>query len=169
MLYTKIQPWIFLDSGEKRFLTVRISRILAWRPSWLMDHDHLYKCSTPFNRRLHVKFKENWLRGFRGGRSKVWTDNGRPFVQMFNPPLTEGSTWSLKKTGSGVSEEVVQRCGRTTDDGQWTDRRRMASYHNSSSRAFGSGELKIVNQNVYHFTGKSNHWECCWRRLPESI
>ena len=28
-----------------------------------------------------------------------------PFVQIFNTPLTEGCTWSLKKTGSGVSEE----------------------------------------------------------------
>ena len=28
-----------------------------------------------------------------------------PFEQIFNPPLIEGSTWSLKKTGPEVSEE----------------------------------------------------------------
>ena len=27
------------------------------------------------------------------------------FEQNFNPPFTEGSTWSLKKIGPGVSEE----------------------------------------------------------------
>ena len=40
-----------------------------------------------------------------------------PFVQIFNPPSTEGSGWSLKKIGPGVSEvEVVQSCERRTDD-----------------------------------------------------
>ena len=39
--------------------------------------------------------------------------------------------------GLGVSEDVIQRCGRT-DKG--TDNRR--SDHNSASRAFGLGELK---------------------------
>ena len=59
-----------------------------------------------------------------------------PFEQIFNPPLAEGSR-SLKKIGPGVSEKVVQRCGRT-------DRRRQtASDHNSSSWAFGSSELTI--------------------------
>ena len=28
-----------------------------------------------------------------------------PFEQIFNPPLTQGSTWNLKKIGPGVSEE----------------------------------------------------------------
>ena len=28
-----------------------------------------------------------------------------PFEQIFNPPLTEGSTWSLKKIGPKISEE----------------------------------------------------------------
>ena len=28
-----------------------------------------------------------------------------PFVQIFNSPSTEGSTWNLKKTGLGVSEK----------------------------------------------------------------
>ena len=28
-----------------------------------------------------------------------------PFVQIFNPPLTQDSTWSLKKFGPGVTEE----------------------------------------------------------------
>ena len=41
-------------------------------------------------------------------------------VKVFNPPLTEGSTLSLKKIGPGFRGEVVQRCGQTdgqTDDG----------------------------------------------------
>ena len=41
------------------------------------------------------------------------------FVQIFNPPSKEGSTWSLKKIGPGVSEEVVQ----SVDEGWTTDRR----------------------------------------------
>ena len=42
-----------------------------------------------------------------------------PFVQIFNPPLTEGSTWSLKKIGPGVSEEKSIK----GVDGLWTDGR----------------------------------------------
>ena len=46
-----------------------------------------------------------------------------PFVQIFNPLLTEGSTWSLKKIGLEVSEEksfkgVDNR--RWTTDGKWS-------------------------------------------------
>ena len=29
---------------------------------------------SPFNTMLHIKFEEIWLRGFRGGRSKVWME-----------------------------------------------------------------------------------------------
>ena len=43
-----------------------------------------------------------------------------PFEQIFNPPLTEGSTWSLKKTGPEVSEEKSFEGvdGGTDDDGR---------------------------------------------------
>ena len=66
MLFTKIQPWSFLGSGEDLgFFTIYgMAAILINRP---------------------------------------W-----PFVQIFNNPLTEGSTSSLKKIGPGFSEEVVQ-------------------------------------------------------------
>ena len=39
-----------------------------------------------------------------------------PFVKIFNPPLTEGSSRNLKKIGLGVSEKLF-KCvdGRTTD------------------------------------------------------
>ena len=43
-----------------------------------MDHDHLYK--PPFDRRLHMKFEENWPRGFREKLFKCvdgWKDDGR--------------------------------------------------------------------------------------------
>ena len=56
------------------------------------------------------------------GMATILLNGPRPFVQIFNPPLTEGSTGSLKKTGPGVSDfrgEVVQRSEQTMD-GQWT-------------------------------------------------
>ena len=43
------------------------------------------------------------------------------FEQIFNPPLTKGSTLSLKKTGPGVSEEMPFKGMdglRSTDDGR---------------------------------------------------
>ena len=69
------------------------------------------------------------------------------FVQIFNPPSTEGSTWRLKKIGPRVSDEKSFKVYRTmhgrrrTDD---DDGRRMASDHISSSWAFGSDELNIL-------------------------
>ena len=46
-----------------------------------------------------------------------------PFLQIFNPPLTQGSTRSLRTFGPGVSEEksfkdVNGRFGGQTDDGR---------------------------------------------------
>ena len=34
-----------------------------------------------------------------------WFTDHWPFVQIFCPPLTQGSTWNLKKFGPGISEE----------------------------------------------------------------
>ena len=44
-----------------------------------------------------------------------------PSEQIFNPSLTEGSTWSLKKIGPGVTEEKSFKGlnGRMTD-GKWS-------------------------------------------------
>ena len=44
-----------------------------------------------------------------------------PFIQILNPTFTEGSTWSLKKIGPGVTEEKSFKdvYGRTTD-GKWS-------------------------------------------------
>ena len=47
------------------------------------------------------------------------------FVQIFNPPLTQSSTWSLKKFDRGVSEEksfkdVNERMDRRTTVGEWS-------------------------------------------------
>ena len=39
------------------------------------------------------------------GMAAILINGQWPFVQIFKPPLTEGSTWSLKKIGLGVSEE----------------------------------------------------------------
>ena len=67
------------------------------------------------------------------------------FLQIFNSPLTEGSAWSLTKTG-------VQTCGRTTD-------RRTGSDDNSSVWAFDPGELKTQNAISVLFFFKSEIWQ----------
>ena len=41
-----------------------------------------------------------------------------PFVQIFNSPLTEDSTWSLKKLGARVSEELFKGVNQRTDNKQ---------------------------------------------------
>ena len=52
----------------------------------------------------------------------ILTNDFDHFEHIFNHLLTEGSTCSLKIIGPGVSEEVIQRCERTTDNnGQTTD------------------------------------------------
>ena len=50
------------------------------------------------------------------GMAAILLNKPCPFVQIFNPPLTEGSKWSLKKTDPGVSEE--SRSKVWTDDGR---------------------------------------------------
>ena len=76
------------------------------------------------------------------GMAAILINEPWPIEQIFNSPLTEGSTWSLKKIGLRVSEEKLfkgvdrQNNDRRMDEG-WT-----ASDHNSSSWAFSSGELK---------------------------
>ena len=35
-------------------------------PSWSMDGNHFSNLSFPNLRRLHMKFEQNWLCGFRG-------------------------------------------------------------------------------------------------------
>ena len=48
--------------------------------------------------------------------------NDLDLEQIFNPLLTEGSTWTLKKIGPGVSEEKSFKC---------VDGRRTANIQNS--------------------------------------
>ena len=68
---------------------------------------------------------------------------GMVAILIFNPPLTEGSRRNLKKIGLGVSEEkLIKGVDGWQTDGRWTK-----SDHNSSSWAFGSGELKIGRLN----------------------
>ena len=65
------------------------------------------------------------------------------FVQIFNPTLTQSSTWSLKKFGPGgvLSMLFKDVSGDRQTYGQ-TDGQRTGRDHNSSAWAFGSGELK---------------------------
>ena len=117
-----------------------------------------------------------------------------PFVQIFNPPLTQGSTWSLKKIGPGVTWRIrsnVWMDGWQTDGRPWT-----ARDHNSSSWAallrwakkrniyscinLLSAEIaqRVVKGNTYivlrlHFPTKIvgitevSIWSSKWRRYPE--
>ena len=41
------------------------------------------------------------------GMAAILIYGQRPFVHIFNPPLTQGSTLSLKKFGPGISEEKL--------------------------------------------------------------
>ena len=82
-------------------------------------------------------------------RAATLTDHDpMPFVQIFNLPLREGSTWSLKKIVSGLLEKFKGVDGRLT-----------RCDYNSSSWAFSSAELKtkhitdlsIKKQKMYSF------------------
>ena len=41
------------------------------------------------------------------GMAAILIYRQRAFVHIFNPPLTQGSTLSLKKFGPGISEEKL--------------------------------------------------------------
>ena len=65
MLFTKIQPQSFLGSGEEDFLSVfTIFGHGGQLDKWTMTIWTNFQ--SPFNGRLHMKFEENWPRGFRG-------------------------------------------------------------------------------------------------------
>ena len=52
------------------------------------------------------------------GMVAILINRPKPFVWIFNPPQTEGSMWSLKKTDQGVSEEkYFKGVDRLMDDG----------------------------------------------------
>ena len=53
---------------------------------------------SPFNRRVHIQFKENWPRGFRS-RSKVWKMDG--WWQMASDH--NSSSWALFRWAKGSS------------------------------------------------------------------
>ena len=68
MLYAMIQPWSFLGSGAE------VSTIYGHGGPWPLTN-----LQFPFNRKLHMKFKENRPRGYKGevqrcGRVDGWTD-----------------------------------------------------------------------------------------------
>ena len=92
------------------------------------------------------------------GMAAILINRPWPFEQIFYPPLTEGSTWSLKKIGLGV-KEVIQRCEQT--DG---DERRTASDHNSSSWVmlrWAKKKKRKKKQNT-HFYMKSTYSSKVW-------
>ena len=97
----------------------------------------LYTKIKPQN--FHGSGEEDFLVFLRQtGMAAILINEQWLFEQIFNPPLTEGSTWNMKiKSGPGVSEKSFKGVYGGMN-GRWT-----ASDHNSSSWAFGSGELKI--------------------------
>ena len=88
MLYSKIQPQSFLGSGEEDFLSVfTIYGHGGHLTLWTMTICSNYQ--SQFDRRLYMKFEENWPRGFRGEvvQRYVWTtdkqmDDGQLSAQM---------------------------------------------------------------------------------------
>ena len=50
-----------------------------------------------------------------------------PFVHIFNPHLTEGSTWNLEKIGPGVSEEKSFKGvdDRRMSDDKWSQQHEL--------------------------------------------
>ena len=65
------------------------------------------------------------------GMGAILINGQRPFVQIFNPPLTEGYSRNLKKIGLGDSEEKLFK----GVDGRTADRQRTEQ---------SSGELKNI-------------------------
>ena len=57
-----------------------------------------FNIQSPFNRKLHMKFEENWPRGFRGGRSKVWKDDDRwQVITIAHPEHSSGELKGMEK------------------------------------------------------------------------
>ena len=68
MLHPKFQDHRPFGSGEEDFLLFIPSMGMAaitGSQAWSCDLDHLCKLSTPFPRRLHMKFGFDWPSGFR--------------------------------------------------------------------------------------------------------
>ena len=62
MLHTKFREKRPAGSGEEVFKGFYC--IWAWRPSWSCDLDAANKLSSPYPRRLQIKFGFDWPSGF---------------------------------------------------------------------------------------------------------
>ena len=56
MPIAKVHDHKTISSVEEDFIFEGFRNIWTWRPSWSYDLDNLYKPSSRFKRRLHVKF-----------------------------------------------------------------------------------------------------------------
>ena len=55
-----------------------------------MDCDHLYNFQSPFDRRFHIKFKENWPRVFKDMDGRRMTDDELQVITIAHPePLAQ--------------------------------------------------------------------------------
>ena len=93
MTCAKIQPQGILGSG--RFLRFKgFYQIWAWRPSWSTDNLAIFCFLTL--RWLHMKFEQNWLRGFRG--EVVWNSQQFSHSNVWGSYKCIGKqTWPCRK------------------------------------------------------------------------
>ena len=112
-------------------LTIGQPRVIFWTN--LVELEFPKPCPKIQQQSFHGSEKEEFMRAWRPS----FFNTPWPFVQIFSPTLTQGSTWSLRKLAQMRSRSKV-----------WTDRRtygrRPGSDHNSSSWVFGSGLLKMA-------------------------
>ena len=95
MLYTKIQPWSFFGFWEEDFKC--FYHKWAWRPSWWINHDHLYKFSILLQQKAPHEVWRKLAHGLqRRSRSNVWMD-GRRTDDEGRRTATEhnSSSWAL--------------------------------------------------------------------------
>ena len=81
------------------------------------------------------------------GMAAMLINESWPFVQIFNPPWTEGSKWNLKKTGPGIIEKKsVQKCGQM-DGWRMLDGRKIMD-DGRQVITIAHPELKWANKNI---------------------
>ena len=82
------------------------------------------------------------------GMAAILIYGRQPFIHIFNPPLTQGSTKSLKKFGPGVSEEKSFR----VVNGRMDDGRRVITIAHPEP---------LVH--LYHISSKYSKGYSCYR------
>ena len=85
MLFTKIQPQSFLDSGETDFKC--FCHILVWRQSCSVVQKYLYKLSLPLQQKAPYKIWRKFVKLFQ--RKKTFIDY--TIVYMYIAQVPQGT------------------------------------------------------------------------------